>query len=394
MRALRRALALILILAALAVPGAMAADDESEPSPAPEASGTVQPAGEAPACDHPGWTDGVCVACGTPCAHEEHDYDSCVCFTCGQTVGHNYTTSKCPMCGRVPAFTDTAVEKSFFTSSSRPGTLETITYQTHDYVYERLGYGYEPFYKNMTVYLPYGYDSSKQYNVLILLHGTNGNETYWFGDNLVYTTYGADFYVHTNRMVDNLIASGMAREMIIVTPTFYRFSNDYSRYTREKDEEQFTRELREDILPAIIERYSTYAADGSIESVTAARDHFAYAGLSMGSIYAYNSIMPLCLDCFAWFGCFSGSDCYVDLAVDALNSDANSAYPIRYFYNSIGTSDSMSKLHRAQFIELTDRVDGLTDGENAWFTQIPGAGHAYSAWIVGLYNFLQVAFAM
>ena len=68
-----------------------------------------------------------------------------------------------------------------------------------------------------------------------------------------------------------------------------------------------------------MQNYSTYAADGSAEAISAARDHFAYAGLSMGSIYAYNSVMPLCLDMFAWFGCFSGSDCYVDLAADALS---------------------------------------------------------------------------
>ena len=104
--------------------------------------------------------------------------------------------------------------------------------------------------------------------------------------------------------------------------------------------------------------------------------------------------MPLCLYLFAWFGCFSGSDCYVDLAADALSGEANAAYPIRYFYNSIGTRDSMATLHRENFIALTDRVPGLTDGENAWFTQLPGIGHEYSAWVVGLYNFLQVVFAM
>ena len=54
----------------------------------------------------------------------------------------------------------------------------------------------------------------------------------------------------------------------------------------------------------------------------------------------------------------------------------------------------MAALHRENFIALTDRVPGLTDGENAWFTQLPGIGHEYSAWVVGLYNFLQVVFMM
>ena len=51
-------------------------------------------------------------------------------------------------------------------------------------------------------------------------------------------------------------------------------------------------------------------------------------------------------------------------------------------------------LHRENFIAITDRVDGLTDTENAWFTLVADAGHEYSAWIVGLYNFLQVVFMM
>jgi hypothetical protein len=400
----RRTLALLLALASLTLPVLAAEENDTEPAEGTEISEaqaeeiSASPDAESveasgtPACDHPGWQNGVCVACGTQCPHTEHDYDSCVCFTCGQTVGHSYLTSECPMCGRTPVFTDTTVPQWLFEAPAAGGSVETVTYATHDYVDERLGYGYGEYYKDMRVYLPAGYDAAKQYDVLILLHGTGSNETYWFGSQL-YGAYGTDYYVSSVSMIDNMIAAGMAKEMIIVTPTFYR-SRDYSRYSREKDEEQFARELRSDILPCIIERYSTYAADGSTEAITAARDHFAYAGLSMGSIYAYNTILPLCLDLFAWYGCFSGSDCYVDLAVSALNSENNAPYPIRYFYNSVGTNDSMAALHREQFIAVTDRTDKLTDGENAWFTQVRSVGHEYSAWIAGLYNFLQVAFMM
>lgn len=344
-------------------------------------------------CAHPGWQNGICVACGTLCPHVEHDYDSCLCFTCGSYVGHSYLTSCCPMCGRTPVFSDTVVPYAMFEASDRAGTIETIEYTTHDYVGERNDAGTLSYTKRMCVYLPYGYDASKAYNVLVLLHGMGGTENYWFSQQL-YGAYGKSCYVYTNRMLDNMIAGGMCDNMIVVTPCFYRDSRRLTRFDRVTDEEQFVRELREDILPCIAETFSTYATDASDAALTAARDHFAYAGLSMGSIYAYNSILPLCLDRFGWFGCFSGSDCYVDLAADALSSEANAAYPIRYFYNSIGTGDSMAALHRENFIALTDRVDGLTDTENAWFTQITGIGHEYDAWIVGLYNFLQVVFAM
>ena len=383
MSALRRALALVIALGCLGALTALAADSE------PDAA-----AQETVSCAHPGWQSGVCVACGAPCPHAEHDYDSCVCFTCGQTVPHSYVTSQCPMCGRVPAFTDRLVPQSFFDVCSLPGTVQSLDYLTHDYVGERLGSPLNQYYKSMTVYLPWGYDADRPYDVLVLLHGMGGSENYWLRQSQLYGAYGQDYGVYTSRMIDNMIASGLCRDMIIVAPTFYRDARNPLRYDRVTDEEQFVRELRCDILPRIVECYSTYAADGSAEAISAARDHFAYAGLSMGSIYAYNSVMPLCSDLFSWYGCFSGSDCYVDLAADALAGATNAAYPIHYFYNSIGTRDSMAALHREQFITITDRVDGLTDGENAWFTQIQGVGHEYSAWIAGLYNFLQVVFAL
>ena len=385
MSALRRALALAL---ALAVLGAVSARADDAPDTADA------PAETSDACAHPGWSGGVCVVCGSLCPHESHDTDSCLCFTCGMVVPHSYLTSRCPMCGRVPAFTDTRVPMDYFRGSDRAGTVQTVEYTTRDYVGERKGAGTTTLSKRMLVYLPYGYDAAKPYNVLVLLHGMGGTENYWLGQKQLYAAYGSEYYVYTSRMIDNLIDAGLCRDMIVVTPTFYRNSGNLRQYDRIPDEEQFTRELREDILPCVVQNFSTYAADGSAEAISAERDHFAYAGLSMGSIYAYNSILPLCLDLFGWFGCFSGSDCYVDLAVDALRGETNAAYPIRYFYNSSGTKDSMAALHRENFIALTDRVDGLTDGENAWFTQIPGIGHEYSAWIVGLYNFLQVVFAI
>ena len=373
----RRVLAAVLAALALGVLPARAENDE--------ASG---------GCTHPGWQNGICLSCGTACSHPEHDPVSCVCFTCGKTVRHAYLTSRCPMCGKTPDFSDTVVPLTLFSGSSRPGTVQSVEYATHDYVGERKGAGTLTYYKRMLVYLPHGYDPSQAYNVLVLLHGMGGGEGYWFWQDQLYLAYGSNCYVRTANLLDNMLDAGMCRDMIVVTPTFYRNSSRLSQYDRVPDEEQFVRELREDILPYIVEHYSTYAADGSAEAISSARDHFAYAGLSMGSIYAYNSVLPLCLDLFGWFGCFSGSDCYVDLCIDALNSESNAAYPIRYFYNSIGTSDSMFTLHRENFIAITDRVNGLTDGENAWFTRIGNVGHEYSAWVLGLYNFLQVVFAM
>ena len=77
-----------------------------------------------------------------------------------------------------------------------------------------------------------------------------------------------------------------------------------------------------------------------------------------------------------------------------LNAPENADKPIYYFYNSIGSMDSMFYLHHGQYHELVDRTEGLTDGENAAFTEIKGAHHLYTAWATGLYNFLPVVFSL
>jgi enterochelin esterase-like enzyme len=56
------------------------------------------------------------------------------------------------------------------------------------------------------VYLPPGYDASRRYPVLYLLHGIGGNETHWTGP-------GA-----ADQILDNLIADKKAVPMIVVMP--------------------------------------------------------------------------------------------------------------------------------------------------------------------------------
>ena len=151
--------------------------------------------------------------------------------------------------------------------------------------------------------------------------------------------------------------------------------------------------MRNDLLPFLVSNYSTYAAGGSPEEISAARNHFGYAGLSMGSIYAFTSFMPKALDLFGWFGCFSGSDANMGELIAALNDPENRRYPIYYFYNCIGVKDDMYETHYAQYYDLVAEVECLTDGDNAAFTSVKKCNHDYKAWGTGLYNFLRVVFA-
>ena len=372
-----------------------------DPTPAPPSSACGHPqwingicAVCGAECGHPSWSDGRCTVCGTPCRHPSHNATTLICSQCGKEVPHNFLNSQCEMCGAKPKFTKDVLLRSAFISDAPQGTVETLTYLTHDYYTEGKTWGYAPLTKKMCVYLPYGYDPSEKYDVMILVHGTGGTETYWLLEpQQIISEPG--FGVTTKELLDKTMASGWCRKMIIATPCFYRDGSNQDDFERERDEEQFMLELCNDILPLLVNTYSTYAAGPSREEISAARNHFAYAGLSLGSIYAYTSIMRECLDLFAWFGCFSGSEAreYMDPLITALNSEEYAHYPILYFYNSAGGSDSMFSEHRDDYRKLVAAVPALTDGKNAAFTEIRAASHSYKAWGTGLYNFLRVVFA-
>lgn len=57
------------------------------------------------------------------------------------------------------------------------GTIETFEYTAKDYT----GSG-KKCTKQARVYLPYGYDESKEYPVFYLMHGGGDDETWYFGE--------------------------------------------------------------------------------------------------------------------------------------------------------------------------------------------------------------------
>ena len=62
---------------------------------------------------------------------------------------------------------------------------------------------------SLNVYLPYGYDESKQYNIFYLMHGGGENEN---------TIFSSD--VKLNNILDHMIMNGQLEPLIVVTPTF------------------------------------------------------------------------------------------------------------------------------------------------------------------------------
>ena len=119
--------------------------------------------------------------------------------------------------------------------------------------------------RRVFIYTPPGYGrSSDRYPVLYLLHGGGMNETLW-------TESG-----RANLILDNLVADGKLKPLIIVMPYGYAYApgsplaegDDAAKRQRDG----FSRDLLEDLMPFVESNYRVYAD----------REHRAIAGLSLG----------------------------------------------------------------------------------------------------------------
>ena len=125
--------------------------------------------------------------------------------------------------------------------------------------------------RRLTVYTPYGYEANPKakYPVLYLLHGAGGDEEAW-------SSMG-----RTAQILDNLIAKGLAKPMIVVMPngnpnqqaaqTFGLPTTEYD-WRDPANRNLYVRSLVEEIVPFIEKNYR----------VVAKKSHRAIAGLSMG----------------------------------------------------------------------------------------------------------------
>ncbi|WP_294445316.1 esterase family protein [Ruminococcus flavefaciens] len=173
--------------------------------------------------------------------------------------------------------------------------------------------------KNMYVYLPYGYDKSKKYNVFYLMHGGGESEETCFNDN----------NINIDIMLDNMIANGDIEPMIVVTPTF----------NKAPSADGVWEEMRKSIIPYVENKYSTYAnGNTSIEGLRASRYHRAYGGFSMGGGSTWANFNNN-LDIIAYFMPLSGH-CW-DGAGKVLSAARNSGFKKNEYFvlAATGTDD-------------------------------------------------------
>lgn len=134
-------------------------------------------------------------------------------------------------------------------------------------------------FRRMHVYTPPGYEKGEGvFPVLYLLHGAGDSDDSW-------TTVGRASFI-----LDNLIAAGQAKPMIVVMPAGHAGAFRFGA----SGPDEFAQDFAGDLMPYI---------EGNFR-VKADRDSRAMAGLSMGGSQTLNIAIPS-LEKFAYLGVFS-----------------------------------------------------------------------------------------
>lgn len=214
--------------------------------------------------------------------------------------------------------------------------------------------------RKMNVYTPPGMQPGQRLPVLYLLHGIGGDETEWAR------------YASPDVLLDNLIAEGKAKPMIVVMPNGRAQKDDRAIgdiFAHIPAFLVFERDLLDDIIPTIEARYP----------VQADRGHRALAGLSMGGGQTMN-IGFTHLDKFAWLGAFSSGP-NARKSADLL-PDPAAAKDLRLLWLSCGKRDGL--LHVSQDLHAYMKDHAVP---HVWHV----TDHAHDApeWKQSLYWFVQ-----
>src|SRR5947209_7835977 len=179
--------------------------------------------------------------------------------------------------------------------------------------------------RGLYIYTPPGYEASRdRYPVLYLLHGSGDTESGW-------VTIGK-----ANLILDNLIAAGKAKPMLIVMPygrPLPAVSLGPVANPAAADRNAFGNDLLEDVIPFVEKNYR----------VSAKADDRALAGLSMGGGQTLQVGLSH-MDTFHYIGAFSAGirgaspqEQYKDVFADPAASNKK----LKVFYIACGKADSL-----------------------------------------------------
>ena len=275
---------------------------------------------------------------------------------------------------------DVASVTNVFIVKGDKGDLYSVNKVPHGTVsrrwYNSPGNGME---RRITVYTPAGYETSKEkYPVLYLLHGMGGDEEAWIA------------LGRTSQILDNLIAQGKAKPMIVVMSNgnvaqeaapgesslgYYKPTMQLPNTMDGKFEETFL-----DVVKFVESNYR----------VKAEKSGRAIAGLSMGGYHSLH-ISRFYPNTFDYVGLFSAaiipndkvkSKVYENID-ETLKTQLKNGYKL--YWIGIGKADFLHKNVK----EFREKLDGI--GMKYTYRETEG-GHTWTNWRVYLSEFAPLLF--
>jgi enterochelin esterase-like enzyme len=226
--------------------------------------------------------------------------------------------------------------------------------------------------RDFYVYTPPGYDpkARSSYPALYLLHGFSDDASGW-------TAVG-----RAHVILDNLIAQGKAKPMLVVMPLGYGAPEIVSRTgpgfrdpgLRQRNFDRFRDALLTEVLPEVEKTYR----------VSKDRNSRAIAGLSMGGAESLFTGLNA-LDRFAWIGAFSSGGLSADYAATFPKLDEKANSQLKLLWIACGTEDGLITANRA-FREWLKSKDIKHEG-----IETPGA-HTWMVWRRNLATFAPMLF--
>lgn len=226
-------------------------------------------------------------------------------------------------------------------------------------------------YRKVNIILPPDYTEEKEYPVLYLLHGIGGDENEWLDGNPAY-------------VVGNLVAEGLAKDMIIVIPNCRARANDAAttEFSLEhyKAFDNFINDLRDNLMPYMEDNYS----------IATGRKNTAIAGLSMGGRESLNIGLHM-PETFGYIAAFSPGFGVFAYEANGVKEDG------------LFTEETFRLAEEYKDHTLLMLNNGISEGgENALGGQchkvfekneiphlfyVTEGGHDFKVWKHGLYNF-------
>ena len=211
--------------------------------------------------------------------------------------------------------------------------------------------------RDFYVYTPPGYDArgKQSYPVLYLLHGFSDDASGW-------TAVG-----RAHVIMDNLIAQGKTKPMLMVMPLGYGapeilrggFGAFDNAELRDRNFAKFTEALLSEVLPRVESAYL----------VNKDRNSRAIAGLSMGGSESLLTGLNN-LDKFAWVGAFSSGGIPEEFDKDFPKLDAKANDQLKVLWIACGVDDRLIELNRKlrSWLEAKGihKVDVETPGAHTW----------------------------